>query len=64
MVIIDEIRKGAEDKQQGPNLEIDAKRVLLAFYECICLRHVFALPKIEKCKNEYPNQINKMPIKS
>ena len=25
---------------------------------------LFALPKIEKCKNKYPNQIDKVPIQS
>jgi hypothetical protein len=55
--VVDEIRHRAEDKQQSPNREIYADRMLL-----LCVFHGFPLPKIEEWKDEDPHQIDEMPI--
>src|SRR5204863_7387734 len=58
--VVNQIRGRAENKQQSPNLEIDADRMLLPLYVC---GH-FPSPKIEDCKDEYPDQIDEVPIQT
>src|SRR6266576_5839075 len=58
--IVDQIGRRAENKQQSPDLEIDADRMLLSLYVC---GH-FPSPKIENCKDEYPYQIDEVPIQA
>src|SRR6267378_5656291 len=58
--VVNQIRRRAENKQQSPDLEIDADRMLLPLYVC---GH-FPSPKIEDCEDEYPNQIDEVPIQA
>src|SRR6266581_7137641 len=58
--VVNQIRRRAENKQQSPDLEIDADRMLLSLYVC---GH-FPSPKIEDCEDEYPNQIDEVPVQA
>src|SRR5881628_2767590 len=58
--VVNQIRRRAENEQQSPDLEIDADRMLLPLYVC---GH-FPSPKIEDCEDEYPNQIDEVPIQA
>src|SRR5882762_11860662 len=58
--VINKVRSRAENKQQSPDLEIDADRMLLPLYVC---SH-FPSPKIENCEDEYPHQIDEVPIQA
>src|SRR3972149_5515014 len=57
---VDKIGRSAENKQQPPDLEINANRMLLPLWVC----HGFPLPKIENCEDEYPHQIDEVPIQT
>src|SRR2546421_7149474 len=58
--VVDKIRRRAENEQQSPDLEIDADRMLLPLYVC---GHVPS-PQIENCKDEYPYQIDEVPVQA
>src|SRR5206468_5171838 len=58
--VVNEIRRRAENEQQSPDLEIDTDRMLLPLYVC---GH-FPSPKIEDCEDEYPDQIDEVPIQA
>src|SRR3546814_10456945 len=60
MEVVHEIRKSAENKQQSPDHEINADRMLLT----LCVRHVFPSPEIEDRKDEHPHQIDEVPIQA
>src|SRR5688572_31536662 len=73
MEIVDEVGERAEDEQPSPHHEIKLDRVLLSLMVhsgscgtdvCLCLCHSSLLPKIEKCKDEDPHEIDEMPIQA
>src|SRR5206468_8285678 len=69
--VVNKIRRRAENEQQSPDLEIDADRMLLPLCVCrdrmtlrLCVCHDFPSPKIENCEDEYPHQIDEVPIQT
>src|SRR3990172_6455026 len=69
--IVDEIGESTENKQPCPHHKIELDRMFLSFVfqnrglrpdVCLCLRHRSLLPKIEKCKDKHPHQIDEVPI--
>ena len=54
-------REETKYKQQAPNPKVDSNFMCMYFLFFIS-SHCLTLPKIEKCKNKNPYQINKMPI--
>src|SRR6266853_2340102 len=69
--VVNKIRRRAENEQQSPDLEINPDRMLLPLYVChnrmllrLCVCHDFPSPKIENCEDEYPHQIDEVPIQA
>src|SRR5713101_5911553 len=58
--VVNKIGRRAENEQQSPDLEINADRMLLPLYVC----DHFPSPKIENCEDEYPHQIDEVPIQA
>src|SRR5216683_7423101 len=58
--VVNKIGRRAENVQQYPDREINADLMLLPLYVC----DHFPSPKIENCEDEYPHQIDEVPIQA